>query len=170
MKIRCYPDPILMKRTLDVEDFDDDLVRLTREMIVTMHENAGVGLAAVQVGIPRRVFTICMPEVPLQDIALVNPEIIERRGQDVEEEGCLSVPGLQTRVKRATFIVVRAHTIQGEETFLDADGLAARIFQHEIDHLNGITIVNHLSPAGRIAHKQFLKDLEARYRPDNMEE
>ena len=170
VEIRCYPDPVLSGGASVVDSFDAPVAQLAGEMLETMHANDGVGLAAVQVGVQKRIITVCAPESSYQDAVLVNPEIVEQRGEQVAEEGCLSCPGVLTRVARAEFIVVRGWTIDGEEVTSEASGLAARVIQHEIDHLDGVTIVNRLTPAGKIAHKQVLKDLDARFRLSHPEE
>lgn len=137
MKIVTHPNPILEKKCKDVTVFDDKLAKLLDNMYDTMVEADGVGLAAPQVGIDKR---IAIVEIDPEDgvFELINPEIIESKGTDVDVEGCLSFPGLYGEVERGYVVTVRAQQRDGQEYILQAEDFLARALQHEIDHLNGI--------------------------------
>lgn len=134
--IRTDEDPILRKISKEVKDINDRTKTLIEDMFETMYHSDGVGLAAPQVGILRRIITLDDQE-GLRG-AFINPKIVEKDGEQVGPEGCLSVPGKQGTVNRANHIVVNYMDIDGEEKTLEAEGFTARIFQHEIDHLDGI--------------------------------
>ena len=129
-----------------VSRFDQDLHRLLDDMIETMYAAPGIGLAAPQVGVPQRVFVVDLSvgRDPRQLIALVNPEFVEREGTQLEEEGCLSLPGFNATVLRPARAVVRGFDREGQEQIVEGSGLLARAFQHEIDHLDGRLFVDRL--------------------------
>ena len=142
--LRHVPDPILRQRTRRVNRIDDTLQTLIDDMIDTMYAESGVGLAANQVGIPLRVCVIGIPEED-EVRALINPEIIVKRGETEQEEGCLSIPNYRGRVIRATHVRIRAQDRTGTLIRIKAeDNLLAQALQHEIDHLNGILYIDHL--------------------------
>ena len=144
LPILTYPDDRLRTIAEKVTEFDDDLRQLVFDMIVTMSSNNGIGLAAPQVGIAKRVITIALDENPL---ALINPIIIASRGGDItSEEGCLSVPGYFDTIKRHAEVIVSFQTVEGEQKESTASGMLATVVQHEIDHLNGKLFVDYLSP------------------------
>src|SRR3989440_2651916 len=147
-QIRQYPDPVLRMEAKPVEDFDDDLRRLAARMSDLMKEANGVGLAATQVGVLRRVFVFAPEEDTVQ--VLVNPEI-PRRGDetDVDDEGCLSIQGVTVPVERPTSIRLEGRDENGKEVALDLEGLAARIAQHEFDHLDGKLMIDRTTPEAR---------------------
>ncbi len=145
LPILRFPDPRLKKIAAPVEVVDDSIRRLARDMAETMYEAPGIGLAATQVDVHKRVIVIDASETRDQLMALVNPEIIEQDGVQVCEEGCLSVPGIYDRVERAEHVVVRYLDLQGQEQIVSATGLLAVCLQHEIDHLQGRVFVEHLS-------------------------
>ena len=134
--IRTDEDPILRKISKEVKDINDRTKTLIDDMFETMDHSDGVGLAAPQVGILRRIITLDDQEGFRG--AFINPKIVEKDGEQVGPEGCLSVPGKQGTVNRANYIVVNYMDVDGEEKTLEAEGFTARIFQHEIDHLDGI--------------------------------
>lgn len=134
-------DPILKDIAKEVTKFDDRIKILSENMIETMKAENGVGLAAPQVGISKRVIVVDDGE-DFSPTVVVNPEIIEAKGEQFEEEGCLSVPGVMGRVRRAEFIRVRGYDVKGNPLDFTAEGMAAVIFQHEIDHLNGILFID----------------------------
>lgn len=148
-EIRLLGDPALRERCEPVEAFDDELRRLARDLLDTMYAAEGVGLAAPQVGVPLRVFAYDVQEPELPAGVLVNPEVVERSGSAVDEEGCLSIPGLTAEVERAERVVVEGFDPEGEDLRFEADGLLARCFLHEIDHLDGVLFLDHLSPLKR---------------------
>jgi peptide deformylase len=147
-QIRQYPDPVLRMEARPVEQFDDDLRRLVARMSDLMKEANGVGLAATQVGVVRRVF-VFVPEED-QVAALVNPEIVSR-GDEVEtdDEGCLSLQGVTVPVERALSVRIEARDEHGQDVSYDLEGLAARIAQHEFDHLDGKLILDRTTPESR---------------------
>lgn len=140
-----YPDPRLHTRAVPVLEVDDSIRRLVADMAETMYEAPGIGLAATQVNVHKRVVVIDVSEDKSALMAFINPEIIARSGEQVCEEGCLSVPGIYDKVSRAEKITVRALNQQGERFELDADGLLAVCIQHELDHLEGKVFVEYLS-------------------------
>lgn len=146
-EIVLYPDPVLAKRGEDVKVFDDKLKTLVEEMFESMYEAHGIGLAAPQIGISKRitVIDISFKKNPEEKIVLINPEIIEREGQQYEEEGCLSLPDIRDKVKRAAWVKVRAQDVNGEWFEIEGEELLSRAFQHEIDHLDGVLFIDRLS-------------------------
>lgn len=146
LPILRYPDPRLHTRAQPVEVVDDSIRQLVRDMAETMYEAPGIGLAATQVNVHRRVVVIDVSEDRSELLALINPEILERDGEQVCEEGCLSVPGIYEKVSRAERIRVRALDENGQQREFDAEGLLAVCVQHEIDHLDGRVFVEYLSP------------------------
>ena len=136
------PDPLLRARAKKVRKIDVSITKLAEDMVETMRFHNGIGLAANQVGVLKRVVVI---EVPDDDIrVLVNPEIIKKHGEREVEEGCLSVPGYRGLVTRSIWVKARSLSIQGAEVRVKAEGLLAQALEHEIDHLNGIVYVDHL--------------------------
>jgi peptide deformylase len=159
-EVLTYPNPLLREKARPVIEFDDELNALARDMAETMYAEPGVGLAATQVGVHQRVITIDVREKEGQSgelLKLANPEIVEREGEVVGEEGCLSVPGVREDVKRSDKIKVRAQNLDGREVVIDADGMLAIVFQHEIDHLDGILFIDRLSPLKRSSIKKRLR-------------
>ncbi len=149
LDILHFPDSRLRNKAKPVSEVDDDLRQLIDDMFETMYEAPGIGLAAVQVNVPKRVVVIDISEERDQPLALVNPEILERRGDEEMDEGCLSVPGVYETVKRAEWIRVRALGRDGESFEMETDGLLAVCIQHEIDHLDGKLFVDYLSSLKR---------------------
>ena len=145
LPILRYPDPRLHTHAQAVESVTDDIRQLITDMAETMYEAPGIGLAATQVNVHRRVVVIDVSEDQSALMALINPEILERSGEQVCEEGCLSVPGIYEKVARAERVRVRALNAKGEPFELDAEGLLAVCIQHEIDHLDGKVFVEYLS-------------------------
>ena len=145
LPILRYPDPRLHSHAQAVESVTDDIRQLVADMAETMYEAPGIGLAATQVNVHRRVVVIDVSEDQSALMALINPEILERSGEQVCEEGCLSVPGVYEKVARAERVRVRALNAKGEPFELDAEGLLAVCIQHEIDHLDGKVFVEYLS-------------------------
>lgn len=147
LRIRHYPDPVLKEISLPVTVFDADLKKLASDMAETMYAAPGVGLAAPQVGVGKRLVVIdCAPKDAPSLLVAINPEIIEREGEVNEEEGCLSVPGYYARVPRSARVKVRYLDVEGQPVEQQAEGLLAIAFQHEIDHLDGVLFVDYLSP------------------------
>ena len=154
LQIEIYKSPILKKRALEVGAITLFLKKLIQEMNATMELNQGVGLAAPQVGISQRIIIVKDAE---QNHVFLNPEILSKsKQQETDEEGCLSLPGIFLKIKRAKKIEVMAKTPQGKTVRIQATGLGARIFQHEIDHLNGKLILNRISPLKRFGLRKKL--------------
>jgi len=148
-QIRQYPDPVLRLEAQEIESFDEDLAQLVERMIHLMQDARGVGLAANQVGILRRVFVIQADEDE-EPRALVNPIIVERSEElDEDDEGCLSMQGVSVPVERAVTIRVEARDAEGNPVMLELEGLPARVAQHELDHLDGVLILDRTTPEGK---------------------
>ena len=142
-----WPDPVLQKPGEKVTVFDGKLKRLTEEMFDSMYAAQGIGLAAPQIAISKRitVIDVSFKKNPADRIVLINPEIIEREGKQVEEEGCLSLPEIREKVSRAAKVKVKAQDVTGEWFEVEGEELLARAFQHEIDHLDGVLFIDRLS-------------------------
>ncbi|HEY3772130.1 MAG TPA: peptide deformylase [Solirubrobacteraceae bacterium] len=156
--VRKFGDPVLRTRARDVDRFDEELVREVAQMGELMNDAIGVGLAATQVGVLHRVLVYRVhPQSPVA--ALVNPEL-EWAGRDTEtlEEGCLSLPGVHVQVERPVFVGVRARNEHGEPILVEASGLEARVIQHEMDHLDGVLVLDRISRSER---KEAMKALRA---------
>lgn len=145
LPILRYPDPRLHTRAKPVEAVDASIRQLVADMAETMYEAPGIGLAATQVNVHKRVLVLDVSEDKSQLMAFINPEILQRDGEHVGEEGCLSVPGIYETVKRSERVKVRALDTAGKSFELEADGLLAVCLQHEIDHLDGKVFVEYLS-------------------------
>lgn len=147
-KILHYPEPVLQQVAEPVETIDDEIRTLALDMAETMYAAPGVGLAAPQVGVSKRVVVVdcSSSEEEPQPVTLINPEIVERDGEVCEEEGCLSVPGYYAKVSRAARVTVRYLDLEGKQCESQAEGLWAIAFQHELDHLEGTLFVDYLSP------------------------
>lgn len=160
-EVLVFPDPRLRELAQPVVAVDESVERLAADMIETMYHESGIGLAATQIGVAKRVIVIDISEQRDQPLVLINPQILERRGELVREEGCLSVPGYYDEVSRAAAISYRALDRDGEVIESEADGLLAVCIQHEIDHLDGKLFVDYLSELKR---KRLRKRLEKRER------
>ena len=145
LPILRFPDPRLKKVAAPVTKIDDNIRRLVADMAETMYEAPGIGLAATQVDVHKRVVVIDISEEKNQLRAFINPVVEQCVGAQLGEEGCLSVPGIYDKVERAEQVKVRYLDLDGNEQVLEADGLLAVCIQHEIDHLNGKVFVDHLS-------------------------
>ncbi len=149
LEILHYPDPRLRNEANPVEEVDLEIKKLVQDMFDTMYDAPGIGLASIQVNVPKRVIVVDVSEDHDQPLCFINPEIISRDGEEEMDEGCLSVPGFYETVQRAEKIRVRALNEKGEEFEMDADGLLAVCIQHEIDHLDGKLFVDYISPLKR---------------------
>jgi peptide deformylase len=156
-----YGDPILEKPTAPIENFDAELEELTEDMFASMYAAQGVGLAAPQIGknIRLTVVDVTGGKNPEAKIVLANPEVIHAEGEKREEEGCLSLPGFRGYVVRPQFVTVKAQNAKGEEFEIRGEDLLARAFCHEIDHLNGILFIQHLSMLKRDLIRRKIKKL-----------
>ncbi|HZL29074.1 MAG TPA: peptide deformylase [Acidobacteriaceae bacterium] len=157
-----YPDPVLSKPGETVTVFDADTAQLVEEMFDSMYAAQGIGLAAPQIGISKRitVIDVSFKERPEDKLALINPVILDKDGKQVEEEGCLSLPEIREKVTRAAWVKVRAQNVKGETFEVEGEELLARALQHEIDHLNGILFIDHLSRLKRDLVQRRIKKLQ----------
>ena len=162
-KIRVFGDPVLRKVADEVTNVDGKLVKLVDDMLETMYAEPGIGLAAPQIGVQRRLFVYDVGEGPQ---TVVNPVVSETRGEWVYEEGCLSVPGLFWEIVRPREVHLTGHDLDGNEVSIEADELVARLFQHELDHLDGVMLIDHLDNDAR---KAALKVLRERYADTHIE-
>lgn len=142
-----YPEPVLEQVTEPVTEFNDELKKLTEDMFESMYAAKGIGLAAPQIGLSKRltVIDLSVNEEPKDRIVLINPEITFREGRQVEEEGCLSLPNIRDKVPRAFRVKVKAQNVKGEWFEIEGEELLSRAFQHEIDHLDGILFFRRVS-------------------------
>ena len=147
-ELRINKDPILRRKAVEVRNFDFSLSSLTENMFETMYDSKGIGLAAPQIGISQRLIVIDIEEIDADfpPLALVNPTITESSGEELGEEGCLSLPDFRAIVRRSTEVSIKAQNIDGQAVHFSAQGLMARVLQHEIDHLDGILITDRLRP------------------------
>ncbi len=149
LSIRNFPDPTLKQKAKRVRVIDGSIRKLISDMIETMHSvPERVGLAAPQVGVSLRVIVIGLPEA--EDIAIVNPKIVRKRGERLINEGCLSVPGYFGQVKRAESVTVKGRDQNGKEIRIKAEGLLAQALEHEIDHINGVLYLDHLESTDKL--------------------
>jgi len=146
LEVLRYPNSVLRKKCEPIETIDDEVVRLARDMLETMYEDKGIGLAAPQVGVSRRLIVLDIGDGPL---ALINPEITAAEGSDTMEEGCLCLPGINVEVERSARVRVTGLDTSGKPIDIDADDLLARALQHEIDHLSGTLIIDKVSKLKR---------------------
>jgi len=160
-RILTYPDPVLRQKVETVTSFDDSLKQLANDLAETMYDAPGAGLAANQIGVCLRVvvINISADKEEKKHLVLVNPEIIEKEGCQVDEEGCLSVIDLTANVERYRKLLVRAQDLDGETWEFPAEDFFARVIQHELDHLNGILFIDHLSSLKRALYKKRLKKI-----------
>lgn len=155
LTIRLYPDPALRRRAEPITQITDEIRTLADRMVETLVKRVGYGLAAPQVGVAKRLIIV---DVEDELYVLANPEIIEAGDERVlGVEGCLSLPGVEAEVERARRVRVRGLTMEGEEIIIDAEDLLARVFQHEVDHLDGVLFIDYLGRAKRV---QLLKEYE----------
>jgi len=145
----CFPDdPVLRRKARRVPTIDGSIQRLIDDMVETMQQTKGVGLAAPQVGVPLRVIVLQMPgEEP---VAIINPEIVKRAGEREVVEGCLSIPGYAGEIKRSVSVTVKGWDRQGKPTRIKATGLMAQALEHELDHLNGVLYIDHLESQDKL--------------------
>jgi peptide deformylase len=156
LKVRRYGDPVLRRRAREVEAVTPDLRRLVEDMTDTMYDEVGIGLAAPQVGVSLRLMVVG-DEEGRGTQALVNPVIAAQGGSVAAEEGCLSLPGIFAPVTRAEWVTLEAQDLDGRPVTLTARGLRARVFQHEIDHLDGVLFIDRLEPVVRDRIKRRIK-------------
>jgi peptide deformylase len=159
--LRFFGDPVLKQRAREIEELTSDLATLVHGMYDTMAVEDGVGLAAPQVGVRKRIFTFDLHEGDGPGV-VINPEIVERSGEVVSDEGCLSVPGYRFEVVRAERVTMRGLDLAGAEVVLEGDDLLARMIQHEIDHLDGILVLDRVEPEVR---REALREMRTREMP-----
>ena len=142
-----YPDPVLAKKADPVTVFDSELKQLADDMFESMYAAEGIGLAAPQIGISKRMYVtdVSFGKKPEDKLVLINPEIIAREGKQTEEEGCLSLPEIRDKVSRSFFVRMRAQDVNGKWFEVEGEELPARAFQHELDHLDGILFIDRVS-------------------------
>lgn len=159
LEILKYPHPILKKRSEVVSQINEEVKKLIQDMRETMYQAGGVGLAACQVGVPRRVIVLDVSPLDPQHsfFALINPEIISEEGEIDHEEGCLSVPDCLEKVKRREKVCVRGLSPEGRDLEIKGDGILAIALQHEIDHINGVLILDKISRLKREIYRNKLK-------------
>jgi peptide deformylase len=155
LEIKEYGDPILREKALSVEEITPDILNLIKDMAESMYASSGVGLAAPQVGVSKRIIIIDEDEEEL--MVLLNPEIIKSEGEAVDEEGCLSLPGVYSEVQRSLKVTVKALNKNADPVEITKEGLTARALQHEIDHLNGILFIDKI---GRMERQILLNKLK----------
>ena len=157
-----YPDPVLAKPGVPITVFDAKLKTLVDEMFESMYAAQGIGLAAPQISISQRLTVIdcSFKKNPEEKIVLINPEIIDREGKQVEEEGCLSLPDIREKVQRAAWVKVKAQNVDGEWFEVEGEELLARAMQHEIDHLDGVLFIDRLSRLKRDLVLRKIKKLQ----------
>ena len=156
-QIRLFGDPVLTQRSAEITEIDAGLVRLVEDMVETMHEARGLGLAAPQVGVQKRLFVYQLED--RDPVAIINPTIAESRGEWEFEEGCLSIPGLYFPIVRPKEIHLTGWDLDGKEISIEADEIEARCFQHELDHLDGRLLISKLDSAQR---KEAMRELRRR--------
>ncbi|MDB2576892.1 peptide deformylase [Planctomycetota bacterium] len=169
-EVVLFPDPVLRKEAAEVVSFDDDLRSIVDGMFARMFESQGVGLAAPQVGLSSRIFVLNDEgdvEKPDRNLALINPTIKSLKGDKVRfEEGCLSLPGVHCDVTRPDRCLVHAYDVEGKAFEMEAEGFVSRIIQHEYDHLQGVLLVDRMTPSDKMRNRSAVEDLKAQYRAD----
>jgi peptide deformylase len=157
-----YPDPILAKVGEPVTEFTPELAKLVEEMFDSMYAAEGIGLAAPQIGISKQitVIDVSFKERPEDKLVLINPEVLDREGKQVEEEGCLSLPDIRAKIERAAWVKVRAQNERGEFFEIEGEELLARCMLHEIDHLHGVLFIDRVSRLKRDLILRKIKKLQ----------
>jgi peptide deformylase len=164
-EIRVIGDPVLKQKAADVTDIDAKLVRLVDDMVQTMYDAPGIGLAAPQVGVQKRLFVWDLDD-GTGPHSMINPEIVESDGEWTYVEGCLSVPGLSWEITRPNAVHVVGRDLDGNEVSIEASELEGRMFQHELDHLNGVLLVERLDEEQAKDAKRTVRDLMLGVKPD----
>jgi peptide deformylase len=163
LEILVFGHPVLAKKAEEIQNIDDELCQLAQNMVHTMHYAPGIGLAAPQVNQSVRLITVDLSVGEQKDeiIILANPEIIDSQGNEIIEEGCLSVPDINEKVARPSHVIVKGIDLDGNEKIIEGEGLLARVLCHEIDHLNGKLFIEHLSPLKKnLIKKKLRKQLD----------
>lgn len=153
--VRTYGDPVLKQPAREVDEVDGSLARLVDDMVETMYESEGAGLAAPQIGVQKRIFVYDVGEGPR---AMVNPTIVELDGEWYHDEGCLSIPGLRLGIVRPDRVHIRGFDVDGNEVSVEAEEFLGRVFQHEVDHLDGVLMLERLDDDRRRQALRVLRD------------
>lgn len=156
LKVRKYGDPVLRRRAVEITDVPPELHKTIADMVDTMYDEAGIGLAAPQVGISLRLMVVGHDE-RREPRALINPVVVDRGGEVTAEEGCLSIPGIFAPVTRSEWVEVEAKDVDGRAVKIHGQGLLARVLQHEMDHLDGVLFIDRLDPVTRDRIKRRIK-------------
>ena len=162
LKIVKYPEPVLSQPGEPVSEFNDELRKFVADLFETMYTAQGIGLAAPQVAVSRRITVIdlSMGKNPKDKLVLINPEVIEREGKQYEEEGCLSFPDIREKISRAAKVRIRAQDEHGKWFEMDGEELLSRAFQHEIDHLDGVLFLSRMSPLKRDLNLRKIRKMQ----------
>lgn len=164
MELVKYPDPVLKKPTVEVVDFGKELTAIAEGMLELMYRFKGLGLAAPQAGLSKKVIVINPSGMQEDELVLVNPAVVDFSGEVKAEEGCLSFPGIFAKIVRPEEVSCVMTTLDGREIKFDCNGLLARIVQHEADHLNSVLLVDRMGPAERKVHQRDLRRLRKEYK------
>jgi len=170
LELKYYPDRVLRKRCRPIKEVNDEVAEQAREMLELMYQSEGIGLAGPQVGWARQIVTLDVEGQKLGGRIFVNPLIVRREGGIEQEEGCLSLPGVRVKLSRAEKVVVVAYTLGGERLEFEAEGLASCVWQHELDHLNGVLIIDRVPATSLMTIRDQLKRLEQGGPPDGKAE
>jgi peptide deformylase len=162
LKVIKYPEPVLSQPGEPVAEFDKELRKFVADMFETMYAAQGIGLAAPQVSVPKRltVIDLSMGKNPADKLVLINPEITFREGKQYEEEGCLSFPDIREKIQRAFKVKIRAQNEHGKWFEMDGEELLSRAFQHEIDHLDGVLFITRMSPLKRDLNLRKIRKMQ----------
>jgi peptide deformylase len=163
LKLVLYPDPILTAVAAEIDLASRDWQSVGEEMLTLMNEFNGIGLAGPQAGLSDRIFVLNVTGTPDDARICINPEVVDKDGRETAEEGCLSLPGIVGEITRPEWIEVRYTTPDGELVEMEMEGLLGRAFQHELDHLDGILILNKWTPADQMSNKAALQELEQQF-------
>lgn len=161
LPIRLYGDPTLRKKAEEIKEISQEIKNLANDMLQTCKEIKAIGLAGNQVGVSKRIFVVDRTSVDLNEepLVVINPEIVEVEGEDLGEEGCMSVPGAFEQVKRPHKVKIKGLDLEGKEVTIEGEGLLARVLMHEIDHLNGLLFIDHLSSIRRQLLSKRLREI-----------
>lgn len=161
LKIRTYGDPVLREKCRKVEKIDDSIKKLVSDMLETLKSVGGVGLTANQVGEPKRIFAVDRSRFLLDEppLVVINPEIVEKKGKQVAEEGCLSIPGIWADVTRPLKLKIKGIDLNEKKIEIEGEGILSRVLSHEIDHLDGLFFVDRLSSVERRLLSKKLKQI-----------
>ncbi|GIW71762.1 MAG: peptide deformylase [Planctomycetota bacterium] len=162
LRVLIYPAPVLRRTAEPVTEIDERLVAICRRMLAMLPEHRGVGLAAPQVGLSRRFFVMNPSGEPGGERVVINPRILARAGRAIMVEGCLSLPEIEGKIERASWIRMSYYDLEGREQLVELRDFEARVAQHEIDHLDGILIVDRMRPAERAVAARQLRELQER--------